>query len=155
MSFAFRRHDYDLSQFDHCEEHGCVMVQVAYEARPRCLMDWLIERAGGRQVLDIIPRDRGEYDLPALILDNGFLLPVKQVLDAASQQVGEVNLSLAGWEVAEIIYVHGGNERCAVELLPPGAADEDPGVLLKLQLDILIYLLTDAEVRKYEPGAEA
>jgi hypothetical protein len=39
-----------------------------------------------------------------------------------------------------------------VELLPPGAGvDEEPGVLLRLHLDILLYLLEDEEIRKYEP----
>ena len=45
-----------------------------------------------------------------------------------------------------------GRDSITVELLPLGAVvDEEPGVLLYLSVDILLYLLFDSEVRKYEP----
>jgi len=161
MSFAFRRHGYNLDEFERCEEHGCVVMQVTVQAQPRCLVDWLTERAGRRRVVDVIPRERSrrfvpqeEYNAAGLVLEGGFLLPVEQAVEvAAGQWDAEVNLSLTGWWVADILYVRGEEgEGVMVELLPPGArVDEEPGVLLRLHLDILLYLLEDEEIRRYEP----
>jgi len=88
-----------------------------------------------------------------VILDSGFLLPIRAALDAASGRKGEVNESVCGWEVSDILYLRGEtNESFAAELLPPGTeVDDDPGFLLYLDLQILLYLLFDAEIRKYEP----
>lgn len=153
MSFAFRKHDFDLSQFDRCEEHGCVIMQVAASARPVCLLDWLADRSTGRTVQDVILRGRGEYDLPAVVLSNGFLLPIRAALDAASGRQGEVNESLCGWEVSDILYLRSEtSESFAAELLPPGTeVDEDPGFLLYLDTQVLLFLLFDEEIRKIEP----
>jgi hypothetical protein len=105
-------------------------------------------------VRDVILRGQGEYDLPAVILDNGFLLPVKRAVDVVTgNSQGEVNESVLDWRVTDILYLRGDNqEGVAVELLPDGSeADDDPGFLLYLDLQILTYLLFDAEIRKYEP----
>jgi hypothetical protein len=153
MSFAFSKHDYDLSQFERCEEHGCVVLQVTADAVPVCLVDWLNENAIGHTVRDVVLRGEGEYDLPAVILDNGFLLPIRAALDTASGRKGEVNESVCGWEVTDVLYLRGKTgESLAAELLPPGTeVDDDPGFLLYLDMQILLYLLFDAEIRKYEP----
>ena len=153
MSFAFSKHDFDLNRFDRCAEHGCVVMKVTADAEPVCLLDWLNENASGRTVRDVILRGEGEYDLPAVILDGGFLLPVRAAVDAASGRKGEVNESVCGWEVSDILYLRSEtSESLAAELLPPGTeVDDDPGFLLYLDLQILLYLLFDAEIRKYEP----
>ncbi len=153
MSSAFRKHEYNLDEFERCEQHGCVVMQVAKEAQPVCLVEWLTEQAAERRVRDVILREAGEYDLPAVILENGFLLPVRAALDVASGRKGEVNESVMGWQVTDILYLRGeGQEIVAVELLPEGTVEgEDPGFLLYLDMPILLYLLFDAEIRKYEP----
>lgn len=153
MSFAFRKHDFDLSQFDRCEEHGCVMMQVANNVQPVCMLDWLVHKSAGRTVRDVILRGEGEYDLPAVVLDNGFLLPIRRAVDAATARRGEVNESVCGWEVSDILYLRSEtSESFAAELLPPGTeVDEDPGFLLYLDMQILLYLLFDEEIRKIEP----
>jgi hypothetical protein len=154
MSFAFRKHNYNLDEFERCPEHGCIVMRVVAEAKPVCLLDWLNENAAERTVRDVILRGKGEYDLPAVILDNGFLLPVKRAVDVVTgNPQGEVNESVLDWRVTDILYLRGENqEGVAVELLPDGSeADDDPGFLLYLDLQILTYLLFDAEIRKYEP----
>ncbi len=66
----------------------------------------------------------------------------------------EIELTLeevAGWYVADMLSMPG-TDAVMVELLPPGAVvDEEPGILLQLSVDILLYLLFDEEIRKYEP----
>ena len=153
MSFAFRRHDFDLSQFERCEEHGCVMMQVANNVQPVCLLDWLVRNAVEQRVRDVLLRGEGEYNLPAVVLDNGFLLPVRAAVDVASTRQGEVNESVCGWEVSDILYLRSEtSEAFGAELLPPGTeVDEDPGFLLYLDMQILLYLLYDEEFRKIEP----
>ncbi len=153
MSFAFSKHDYNLKDFERCPEHGCVMMQVQ-DSPPVCLVEWVDRNASGRRVRDVIPRDKGEYDLPAVILDNGFMLPVSKALDVATANPnGEVNESVIGWRVSDILYLRGENqEGLAVELLPEGAVvDKEPGFLLYLDMQILLYLLFDEEIRKVEP----
>ncbi|BAJ64453.1 hypothetical protein [Anaerolinea thermophila] len=151
MSYAFRRHDYNLNDFERCPEHGCVMMQVQ-DLPPVCLIEWLLEKAAERTVRDVILREQGEYDLPAVILDNGFLLPVEQVIRVRPAAPTELTLEeVAGWYVADILSMPG-KDAVAVELLPPGAVvDEEPGILLQLSVDILLYLLFDQEIRKVEP----
>ena len=168
MSFAFRKHNYNLDEFDRCAEHGCVVMQVTADAEPVCLLDWLTEKAAGRRVVDVIQRGAqpadgvlpdwyatavalDEYDAAALVLEGGFLLPVEQALDVATGDAeAQIDLRLADWWVSDVLYLRGeGREGVAVELLPP--AGNPPGMLLRLHLDILLYLLFDDEIRKYEP----
>lgn len=140
MSFAFQHHGYDLSAFERCERHGCILMQITADAKPTCLVEWLLERAGGRRVTDVILREPGEYNVPAVILDNGFMLPVQQLVDMLAGKSDEVSLRLAGWQVTDILYVQGEkNEGVALELRPEGAGaeDEDPGALLQLHMDIV------------------
>lgn len=157
MSYAFRKHDYNLNDFERCPQHGCIVMRVTADAQPACLVEWLLENAAERRVRDVIPREPSnpmEAGLPGVVLDNGFLLPVRRAVDTVTGNPnGEVNESLTGWRVADILYLRGENrEEVAVELLPEGAAvDEDPGFLLHLEVQILTYLLFDAEIRKYEP----
>ncbi len=153
MSFAFSKHDYNLDDFERCPKHGCVMMQVQ-DSPPVCLLEWLDRNASGRKVRDVILRGKGKYDLPAVILDNGFLLPVSKAMDVATANPnGEVNESVIGWWVSDLLYMRGENqEGLAVELLPEGAVvDEEPGFLLHLDMQILLYLLFDEEIRKVEP----
>ncbi|GAP11808.1 hypothetical protein BECAL_03002 [Bellilinea caldifistulae] len=156
MSYAFRKHDYNLDDFDRCPEHGCVMMQVQ-DLPPVCLIEWLVKNAAERRVRDVIPREPVnpvEAGLPGVVLDNGFLLPVRKAVDVASRRPdGEVNESIVGWRVTDILYMRGENqELVGVELLPDGTVvDEDPGFLLYLDMQILLYLLFDEEIRKCEP----
>ncbi len=103
-------------------KHGFVMMKVNVSA-PVSLFEWLYRNASGRWVRDVILRGKGEYDLPAVILDNGFLLPVSKTLDVATANPnGEVNESLIGWWVSDLLYMRGENqEGLAVELLPASA----------------------------------
>jgi len=154
MSSAFRKHDFNLNDFDRCPHHGCVVMRVAETAQPVCFVEWLVEKAEEREVRDVILRGRGKYELPAVILNNGFMLPVRRAVDvAAGNPDREVNESLIGWRVGDVLYMRGEHrEGVGVELLPPGAVvDEDPGVLLHLDIQILLYLLFDEEIRKVEP----
>lgn len=152
MSIAFSKHNFNLDEFDRCEAHGCVMMQVARNVEPVCLIEWLAERAGNRTVRDVILRESGEYDLPAVILDNGFMLPVEQAVRVRPPEPMELTLEeVTGWYVADLLSMPG-RDAVAMELLPPGAVvDEEPGILLQLSVDILLYLLFDEEIRKVEP----
>lgn len=173
MSMAFRKHNFNLDEFERCEKHGCVMMQVARNVEPVCLLDWLTERAGNRAVRDVIPRESGEYNLPALILDNGFMLPVQWgygVDEHPAREVAplvgmegrvEIDLRFAGWWVSDVLFVRAKKskqEAVLAEIRPPEArglrrkeAEEFPSVLLHLSQDILLYLLFDEEIRKVEP----
>jgi len=62
MSFAFQRHDYNLDEFERCEKHGCGAMQITAGTKPVCLVDWLIERTGHRQMEDVLPREQGAYN---------------------------------------------------------------------------------------------
>lgn len=151
MSFAFSKHNFNLDEFERCPEHGCVMMQVQ-DLPPVCLIEWLTEKSSGHTVRDVIPRDQGEYDLPAVILENGFLLPVVRALRVRPPKEIDLTLEMvAGWYVADLLFMPA-SDALAVELLPPEAAvDEDPGFLLHLDMQILLYLLFDEEIRKVEP----
>jgi hypothetical protein len=181
MSFAFRKHDYNLNEFDRCEKHGCVMMRVTAQAEPVCLMEWLASKAGERTVRDILPKDEGEYDLPALILDNGFMLPVVRAYPLAQKKrrvppyllpflgggnTAAVTERFVGWWVSDLYHTRGGDsgeglmrEAVMAKIRPPwereitreDADDDRNAVLLHLSLDILLYLLEDEEIRKYEP----
>ncbi len=153
MSRAFQHHGFELSEFQRCERDGAPLMQVHKDAKPVCLLEWLVERTGERVVEDVIPRGRGKYDLPAVVLEGGFVLPVERAIEVVTGNMNaEVNLSLAGWRVSDILYMPGEPERVSVELLPPGAVvDEDPGVLLVLHMDILLFMLWDEEVDRYVP----
>lgn len=177
MSIAFSRHDFDLNEFDRCEKHGCVVMQVCRGAEPVCLMEWLASKAGERTVRDIIPKDEGEYDLPAVILDNGFMLPVLQAYPLMQKKgrippyllpflgggnTAAVTERFVGWWVSDLYHTQGETplrEAVMALIRPPekrGMAPEEAkhdrdGVLLHLSLDILLYLLFDEEIRKYEP----
>lgn len=147
---AFRKHDYNLNDFERCPEHGCVMMQVQ-DLPPVCLIEWLLENAAERTVLDVIPREQGKYNLPAVILDNGFLLPVERAIRVRPPEEIELTLEeVAGWYAADLLSMPG-KDGVAMELLPPGAVDEEPGILLHLSVDILLYLLFDQQIRKVEP----
>ena len=152
MSFAFRHHGFNLDEFERCEEHGCVVMKVCRDAEPVCLIEWLIKNAAERTVRDVISREQGKYDLPAVILDNGFMLPVERSVRVRPPREMELTLEeVAGWYVADMLSMPG-TDAVMVELLPPGAVvDEEPGILLQLSVDILLYLLFDEEIRKYEP----
>ncbi|MGC8857195.1 MAG: hypothetical protein ACP5QU_10415 [Anaerolineae bacterium] len=151
MSYAFRNHEYNLDEFERCPTHGCVMMQVQ-DLPPVCLVEWLIQNTAERTVRDFIPKDEGKYDLPAVILDNGFLLPVERMVRVRPPEETELTLEeVAGWYVADLLSMPG-KDAVAVELLPPEAVvDEEPGILLQLSVDILLYLLFDEEIRKCEP----
>lgn len=159
MSFAFSKHDYNLDDFERrpepverrCPEHGCVMMQVQ-DLPPVCLIEWLIENAANRTVQDVIPREQGEYDLPAVILDSGFMLPIEQAIRVRPPEPMELTLEeMTSWHVADILSMPG-KDAVAVELLLQGAVvDEEPGILLQLKIDILLYLLFDQEIRRVEP----
>ncbi|WP_333657593.1 hypothetical protein [Anaerolinea sp.] len=177
MSFAFRRHDYNLNEFGRCEKHGCVIMQVTAQAEPVCLMEWLALKAGERTVRDILPKDEGEYDLPALILDNGFMLPVVRAYPLAQKKrrvppyllpflgggnTAAVTDRFVGWWVSDLYHTRGETplrEAVMAMIRPPwkrGTTREDAdndrdAVLLHLALDILLYLLEDEEIRRYEP----
>jgi len=177
MSFAFRRHDYNLNEFGRCEKHGCVIMQVTAQAEPVCLMEWLALKAGERTVRDILPKDEGEYDLPALILDNGFMLPVVRAYPLAQKKrrvppyllpflgggnTAAVTERFVGWWVSDLYHTRGETplrEAVMAMIRPPwkrGTTREDAdndrdAVLLHLALDILLYLLEDEEIRRYEP----
>lgn len=158
MSDLFQYHGYALGEFERCERDGAPLMRVCKDAEPVCLLEWLAERAGGKAVVDVIPRDAGKYNLPAVVLQGGFVLPVEWALDAAAQRQGEepvfaeVDLRLADWRVSDVLYLPGEAESVSVELLPPGTVvDEKPGVLLRLNLDMLLHLLWEEEIVKYEP----
>ena len=150
MNFAFSKHNYDLDNFERCPRDSAPLMVVAQDAEPVCLLEWVVKNSEDRKVRDVIERDRGRYDLPAVILDNGFMLPVRAAVDVTTSRPGEVNASVVGWRATDILFLRG--ETLAVELLPDGMeVDEDPGFLLCLDTQILLYLLFDAEIRKYEP----
>ncbi len=177
MSFAFRRHDYNLNEFDRCEKHGCPLMQVTAQAQPVCLMEWLASKAGERTVRDILPKDEGEYDLPALILDNGFMLPVVRAYPLAQKKrrvppyllpflgggnTAAVTDRFVGWWVSDLYHTRGETplrEAVMAMIRPPWergmtkdqAGNDRDAVLLHLALDILLYLLEDEEIRRYEP----
>ncbi len=83
MTMAFRKHNYDLSNFERCEEHGCPLVQMAGNVEPECLVEWVAERAAGRRVVDILPPSENpeDYPYPSLVLEGGMILPVVKALD--------------------------------------------------------------------------
>lgn len=173
MSIAFSKHNFNLDEFERCERHGCVMMRVARNVEPVCLLDWLAERAGNRTVRDVIPREAGEYNLPALILNNGFMLPVQWAYSADDEQIPEavpfvggkgnveIGLEFAGWWVSDVLFVRAKKskqEAVLAEIRPPITRELDeeeasvfPSVLLYLPQDILLYLLFDEEIRKVEP----
>ncbi len=132
------------------------MMQVQ-DLPPVCLVEWLDKKSAGRRVRDVIlrePSNPPEGGLPGVVLDNGFMLPVRKAMDVAAQNPnGEVNESIIGWQVSDILYTRGENqEGVGVELLPNGSVvHEDPGFLLFLDMQILLYLLFDEEIRKVEP----
>jgi len=37
----------DYSVYDRCPIHDCVMLIVAKDAKPQCMVEWLLERARG------------------------------------------------------------------------------------------------------------
>lgn len=154
MSFAFRKHDYNLNDFDRCEEHGCPLVQVAGGVEPRCLVDWLAERVAGRVVVDAVPRSRDpeEFSEPALVLKGGMLLPVVKALDTGSGKGVKVGLALSGWWVSEVNYVVSEKAGKKTEYVLVELSDgEHAPVLAVLNLDALIYLLEDEQFRSIEP----
>lgn len=144
--------DYNLNDFQRCPEHGCVMMQVQ-DLPPVCLIEWLIERAGDKTVRDVIPAAAGS-DLQAVILANGFLLPVLRALRVEQPDV-PLALTLenvAGWYVADVLSIPGEDAE-AVELLPPqvAAESEQTGIFLQLRHKMLLFLLFDEQIRKVEP----
>lgn len=177
MSFAFRRHNYNLNEFDRCEKHGCVKMRVAVQAEAVCLMEWLAAKSGDRTVRDIIPKGEGECDLPALVLDNGFMLPVLQAypLEQKRGRLPPHLLPLFGgwnttmvterfvdWWVSDLYHsrVESSLREAVMALIRPAekrgmkpeeAKNDRDAVLLHLSLDILLYLLFDEEIRKCEP----
>jgi hypothetical protein len=158
---------FDIENLPRCERHGCVMIQVQ---EPVCLIEWLAEKAGNRTVQDVILR---EEEQPALILNNGFMLPISGAYDAKRHekpelalfmgQVGEVEVDLRfdGWRVSDLWFVrakNSGQEAMLAEIRPPetremmqDVVDEYPSVMLHLSLGTLLYLLFDEEIRKVEP----
>lgn len=130
MSFAFQHHGYDLSAFERCERHGCVLMQVTADAKPTCLIECLLERAGGMRVTDVILREPGEYNVPAVILDTASCRPNSNWWICLRASPARSASALRAGEK---------NEGVALELRPEGAGaeDEDPGVLLQLHMDIL------------------
>lgn len=149
MSFAFRKHDFDLNTFDRCPEHGCVMMQVDRNVKPVCLVEWLTANSWGYRVRDVILREEGEYDLPALILENGFLVPVHSAIDGTSARPGEIAEGVIGGLISDVLYVRGDRgEAVALELTLEPAENT---LILRLDMQILLYLLYDEEIRKVEP----
>jgi hypothetical protein len=154
MIMAFRKHDYDLDNFERCEEHGCPLVQVAEDVEAECLVEWVAERVAGRQVVDVVPPSTQpeDYPHPALVLEGGMILPVVKALDTGTGKAAEVSLGLTGWAVSEVAYVvsegpGGRMEYVTVELTDGRHAP----ILAGLNLNILIYLLEDAQFRRIEP----
>lgn len=144
--------DYNLNDFKRCPEHGCVMMQVQ-DLPPVCLIEWLIERAGDKTVRDVIPAAAGS-DLQAVILANGFLLPVLRAV-RVEQPAVPLALTLenvAGWYVSDVLSIPG-EDAVAVELLPPqvAAESEQTGIFLQLRHKMLLFLLFDEQIRKVEP----
>jgi hypothetical protein len=154
MIMAFRRHDYDLDNFERCEEHGCPLVQVAENVEPECLVEWVAERVVGMRVVDVVPpsTDPADYPHPALVLEGGMILPVVKALDTGTGQAAEVNLALTGWAVNEVAYVVSDGPGGRMEYVTVELTDgQHAPILAGLNLDILIYLLEDAQFRRIEP----
>ena len=154
MTMAFRKHNYDLGNFERCEEHGCPLVQVAENVEPKCLLEWVVEQVAERAVVDILPPSENpeDYPYPSLVLEGGMVLPVVRALDTGTGKAAEVNLFLTGWQVSEVAYVvsegPGGHmEYVTVEMTDGRHAP----ILAGLNLDTLIYLLEDAQFRSIEP----
>mgnify|MGYP007030111049 CR=1 FL=1 len=117
---------------------------------PVCLLEWVGERAGERTVRDVIPATA--WSRAAVILANGFLLPVLQarLIERPGEPLTLTLEEVAGWYVADILSMPG-TDAVAVELLPQGAVvDKQPGIFIQLHLDTLLYLLFDEQIRKVE-----
>lgn len=141
------------------------MMQVQ-DLPPVCLIEWLLENIAERTVLDIIPKEeqdelqgQDEHNVSAVILDNGFMLPVDRVI--RMRLPGEMELTLekiADWHVSDLL-PRPGEDVIVIELLPPWVtrnraapiSRRNSGILLFLNIDILLYLLFDQEIRKVEP----
>ncbi|NCT19722.1 hypothetical protein GW781_01050 [bacterium] len=81
-----------MTVFLRCREHRAILVQVAVTAAPRCVVDWMTERALHRRVKDFI--------LPAgrqpgyVVLDSNLAFPVV----ALSTTQDDISLDLSSWE---------------------------------------------------------
>lgn len=135
-----------------CETHKCVTLQVVQHAQPICLFEWLAKKALNHVVQDAVEveeKEKQEEQKAALILDNGFMLPIERatLIGETTADSVKIDLRFSGWRVADLLYVRGENEVMLAEIQADGV---DP-VLLVLSKDILLYLLFDEEIRKYEP----
>jgi len=81
-----------MTVFLRCREHRAILVKVAVTAEPRCVVDWMTERALKHKVKDLIfPMGRQPG---FIVLDSNLAFPVV-ALSTASQ---DIPLDLSSWE---------------------------------------------------------
>lgn len=148
----------DYSGYDRCPIHKCIMLIVQKDAEPRCLVEWLLERAKGQWVRDYVPRE-GYYG--DLVLTNHLVLPVERMWNDSYNQ----NQVLPLWEAEDVLIRL--KALSAFYLVDIGYGRTDEGddlimfkfdilntgnhVLAKAQFDELFDVFFDEEIRKYEP----
>ncbi len=145
---------YPITDFpERCSRHHAPMVQATKSSPLVCLVEWLVQRAGGAQVVDLVLHDE---DLPMVILANGMALPISLALDLnTGQEVPPTLEDVDGKYVADITYApprNGQTEALSVELLPKGArVNVERGIFLLLDMEALLYMLFEEEFRRAEP----
>jgi len=148
----------DYSVYDRCPIHDCVMLIVAKDAKPQCMVEWLLERARGQWVVDYVPQDEYYGDL---VLTNQLTLPVERLwADTTNKDVvfplwespqeGVRLKALSGLHLVDVGY---GKTSEGYELIMFKFDVFDTGniVLAKAQFDELFDNFYDEEIRKYEP----
>jgi hypothetical protein len=129
-------------------------MKVVRSAKPICLMSWLGENSLGYSIRDVIVRGEEKAEVPAVILDNGFMIPVRVCISEAVRGEVEVDEKLYGWQIGDLLYYFDDTHQkdiVVANVRPPLDDDESSGMLFYVDLQITAYLLMDYQIRLYEP----
>lgn len=148
----------DYSVYDRCPIHDCVMLIVATDAKPQCMVDWLLKRTRGQWVRDYVPREDYYGDL---VLTNHVALPVESLKpDPENTDVvfplwesPQEGVRLNALSALHLVDVGYGRTEYGEELILFKFEVLDTGVhvIAKAQFDELFDNFYDEEIRKYEP----
>ncbi len=139
-----------------CPVHECPMVQVQADALPRCLVEWLAERAQYRRVVDFIPR-RDIHSV--LVMEGGALLPVRWLASRSKKLKPLWNHSdpdlrlhaLSMLWLVEIGYL-AADTKCQERMMVKFTVSNSSAlVLAEVEFDELMNLLLGEEADKYSP----
>lgn len=140
-----------------CTEHGCPMIQVAANVKPRCLVEWILERGLNQSVVDVIPRQDmyGE-----LVLGSQLVLPVESLWSSPDNEdyvfplweCHDVQICLKALSCLKLIdaaYIP--NQEQGSILLKFEILDTNTNVLAEARLEELVNQLWEDEIRHHEP----